>query len=72
MATATAADETTEAPAPPPKRQPEARVQMNVRIRAERDKILHSDERQHGASRQAVVDQMVDEYLQRRGLLRLS
>ncbi len=58
-----------ETPPPPPAKEPEARVQMNTRILADRDKRLRRYQRKYGVTRQAVVDQMVDEYLRRRGLL---
>lgn len=56
-------------PPPPHGREPEPRVQMNTRIFADRDRQLREYQRRHGVTRQAVVDQMVDEYLTRRGLL---
>lgn len=68
MTTTAEAGESDEALAPPPKRRPRPRVQMNVRIDAEDDSDLRAYEEKHGASRQAVVDQMIREYLQRRGL----
>lgn len=58
-----------ETPPPPPAKEPAARVQMNTRILADRDKRLRRYQRKYGVTRQAVVDQMVDEYLRRRGLL---
>lgn len=42
---------------------------MNTRVFADRDQRLRDYQRRHGVTRQAVVDQMVDEYLTRRGLL---
>lgn len=56
-------------PAPPPVKEPTGRTQMNVRITVDRMKALKQYQRKHGATFQAVVDQMVDEYLERRGLL---
>lgn len=56
-------------PAPPPVKEPTGRTQMNVRISVDRMKALKQYQRKHGATFQAVVDQMVDEYLERRGLL---
>jgi hypothetical protein len=44
-------------------------VQFNHRILSDRDKILQKYKTKHGATMQAIVDQMVDEYLDRRGLL---
>lgn len=57
-----------EAP-PPPGRQREARVQFNHRILMDRHEVLEGYKATHGATWQAIVDQMVDEYLTRRGLL---
>lgn len=57
-----------EAP-PPPGRTKEARVQFNHRVLMDRHEILDRYKTQHGATWQAIVDQMVDEYLTRRGLL---
>ena len=57
-----------EAP-PPPGRQREARVQFNHRILMDRHEVLESYKTEHGATWQGIVDQMVDEYLARRGLL---
>ncbi|UKD50748.1 hypothetical protein L3Q65_00035 (plasmid) [Amycolatopsis sp. FU40] len=57
-----------EAP-PPPTREPEGRTQMNARVRVNRMKALKKYQHQHRSTLQAVVDQMVDEYLERRGLL---
>lgn len=54
---------------PPPARQRELRVQFNHRILSDRDRILQRYKNKHGATMQAIVDQMVDEYLERRGLL---
>lgn len=54
---------------PPPTREPEGRTQMNARVRVNRMKALKKYQHQHRATLQAVVDQMVDEYLERRGLL---
>ena len=56
-------------PPPPPSREPEARVQFNQRIKGDRRRVLDKYRRQHGSTWQAVFDQMVDEYLERRGLL---
>jgi hypothetical protein len=56
-------------PPPPPSREPEGRTQMNARVRVDRMRALKKYQHQHRATFQAVVDQMVDEYLQRRGLL---
>lgn len=57
------------APAPPPKAPAEARVQFNNRIKPDRRRILDRYQRKHNTTMQAIVDQMVDEYLERRGLL---
>lgn len=57
-----------EAP-PPPGRQREARVQFNHRILMDRHEVLEGYKAEHGATWQGIVDQMVDEYLARRGLL---
>ena len=57
------------APSPPPSREPEGRTQMNARVRVDRMRALKKYQHQHQATFQAVIDQMVDEYLQRRGLL---
>jgi len=57
------------APSPPPPREPEGRTQMNARVRVDRMRALKKYQHQHRTTFQAVVDQMVDEYLQRRGLL---
>ncbi|WP_141566420.1 hypothetical protein [Pseudonocardia sp. N23] len=54
---------------PPPARDPIPRVQFNQRIRGDRRKALDLYRRQYGSTWQAVFDQMVDEYLDRRGLL---
>ena len=54
---------------PPPTREPEGRTQMNARIRVDRMRALKKYQHKHGATLQAVVDQMVDEYLERRGML---
>jgi hypothetical protein len=56
-------------PAPPPSREPTARVQFNQRMRSDYRKVLDRYRRQHGATWQGVFDQMVEEYLERRGLL---
>lgn len=58
-----------EAPPPPPARQREARVQFNHRILMDRQELLDQYKAAHGTTMQAIVDQMVDEYLDRRGLL---
>jgi hypothetical protein len=60
---------TDDEPPPPPARQRELRVQFNHRILSDRDRILQKYKTKHGATMQAIVDQMVDEYLDRRGLL---
>lgn len=57
------------APAPPPKAPAEARVQFNNRIKPDRRRVLDRYQRKHNTTMQAIVDQMVDEYLERRGLL---
>lgn len=57
------------APAPPPAKSPEARVQFNNRIKPDRRHILDRYQRRHNTTMQAIVDQMVDEYLERRGLM---
>jgi primosomal protein N'' len=44
-------------------------VQFNHRIFSDRDKILQDYKTKHGTTMQAIVNQMVDEYLERRGLL---
>lgn len=54
---------------PPPAHEPVARVQFNQRIRSDRRKALDRYRRHHGSTWQAILDQMVDEYLDRRGLL---
>lgn len=54
---------------PPPTRESEGRVQMSTRIRVDRMQALKKYQHHHHATFQAVVDQMVDEYLGRRGLL---
>lgn len=56
-------------PPPPPARSREARVQFNHRILEKRDRVLQKYKQRHGTTMQAIVDQMVDEYLERRGLL---
>jgi hypothetical protein len=56
-------------PPPPPARQREPRVQFNHRILEKRDRVLQKYKQRHGTTMQAIVDQMVDEYLERRGLL---
>jgi hypothetical protein len=56
-------------PPPPPARPREARVQFNHRILADRDRVLQKYKQRHDTTMQAIVDQMVDEYLGRRGLL---
>lgn len=56
-------------PAPPPAREPIARVQFNQRIRSDYRKVLDRYRRQHGATWQGLFDQMVKEYLERRELL---
>lgn len=56
-------------PAPPPaSSEPVGRTQMNARVLTDRFRVLKRYQRAHGATLQAVVDQMVDEYLRRRGL----
>lgn len=67
MSTATATE--TDLPPPPPAREPVGRVQFNQRILSDRRKSLDKYRRQHGATWQGLFDQMVDEYLERRGLL---
>lgn len=57
------------APPPPPAKPREVRVQFNHRILSDRDRILQQYKQDHRTTMQAIVDQMVDEYLQRRGLL---
>ena len=42
---------------------------MNARVRVDRMRALKKYQHQHRATFQAVIDQMVDEYLERRGLL---
>lgn len=69
IASNSATEPASELPPPPPGKEPPARVQMNTRILGDRERLLRKYQRQHGVTRQAVVDQMVDEYLQRRGLL---
>lgn len=54
---------------PPPASKSAARVPLNTRILAEHDDELRAYQAEHGATRQAVVDQMVAEYLERRGRL---
>lgn len=44
-------------------------MQFNHRILLDRHEVLESYKAEHGATWQAIVDQMVDEYLLRRGLL---
>ncbi|WP_410597815.1 hypothetical protein [Amycolatopsis sp. lyj-23] len=61
--------ETPQAPPPPPTRRSPGRVQFNHRIRADRDRLLQKYKNKHETSMQAIVDQMVDEYLSARGLL---
>lgn len=56
-------------PPPPPSREPVGRTQMNARVRVDRMRALKKYQHEHQATLQAVVDQMVDEYLERRGLL---
>jgi hypothetical protein len=56
-------------PPPPPSREPVGRTQMNARVRVDRMRALKKYQHEHRATLQAVVDQMVDEYLERRGLL---
>lgn len=58
-----------DAPPPPPMKRSPGRVQFNHRIRADRDRLLQKYKNKHETSMQAIVDQMVDEYLGRRGLL---
>lgn len=58
-----------EEPAPPPAKEVKGRVQMNARIFDDRMRALKKYQFKHGATFQAVVDQMVDEYLERRGLI---
>lgn len=58
-----------ESPPPPPRREPEARVQFNNRMLLAHHRVLKRYIRQHGATQQATFDQMVTEYLERRGLL---
>jgi len=45
------------------------RVQFNHRILTDRQELLDRYKNEHGTTMQAIVDQMVDEYLDRRGLL---
>lgn len=56
-------------PAPPPAKPRAPRVQFNHRMLADRDDLLQSYKQAHNTTMQAIVDQMVDEYLTRRGLL---
>lgn len=60
---------TPEVPPPPPVNEPPPRVPMNVRILVEHDRALRTYQRKHTATRQAVIDQALTEYLERRGLL---
>lgn len=54
---------------PPPARRSPGRVQFNHRILADRDRLLQKYKNKHETTMQAILDQMVDEYLERRGLL---
>jgi hypothetical protein len=66
----TAVKTTTDVPTPPPPaRQQNLRAQFNHRILADREKLLQKYKQRHSTTMQAIVDQMVDEYLTRRGLL---
>uniref|UniRef100_UPI003F49502B hypothetical protein n=1 Tax=Amycolatopsis sp. CA-290885 TaxID=3239925 RepID=UPI003F49502B len=56
-------------PAPPRTREPRGRTQMNARVLTTHFKALKRYQHKHGATLQAVVDQMVAEYLDSRGLL---
>ncbi|SDN14263.1 hypothetical protein SAMN04488074_13635 [Lentzea albidocapillata subsp. violacea] len=67
MSTLTSVD--TDLPPPPPSHEPPGRAQFNQRILTDRRKALDKYRRQHGATWQGMFDQMVDEYLDRRGLL---
>lgn len=58
-----------ETPPPPPTREVIGRVQLNARIPADRMRALKRYQHKHGVTVQALVDQMVEEYLARRGLL---
>lgn len=44
-------------------------MQFNHRILLDRHEVLERYKAEHGATWQGIVDQMVDEYLARRGLL---
>lgn len=66
----TAVKASTDVPVPPPPaRQQNLRAQFNHRILADREKLLQKYKQRHNTTMQAIVDQMVDEYLDRRGLL---
>uniref|UniRef100_UPI003F49373B hypothetical protein n=1 Tax=Amycolatopsis sp. CA-151526 TaxID=3239921 RepID=UPI003F49373B len=56
-------------PAPPPAKSRDVRVQFNHRILPDRDRLLQEYKVTSKTTMQAIVDQMVDEYLARRGLL---
>lgn len=56
-------------PPPPPTRRGPGRVQFNHRILPDRDRLLQKYKNKHDTTMQKIVDQMVDEYLDRRGLL---
>jgi hypothetical protein len=58
----------TDAPAPPT-RELKGRVPLSARIPVDRMKLLKRYQHKYGATFQAVIDQMVDEYLERRNLL---
>jgi hypothetical protein len=59
----------TETPPPPPSKEVVGRVQLNARIPADQMRALKRYQHKHGVTVQALVDQMVTEYLGRRGLL---
>ncbi|WP_329073515.1 hypothetical protein [Amycolatopsis sp. NBC_01480] len=65
----TTMEETVATPPPPPTKEPIGRTQMNARVLTDRFKLLKKYQHKHGATMQAVVDQMLDEYLINRGLL---
>lgn len=44
-------------------------MQFNHRVLMDRHEVLEGYKAEHGATWQGIVDQMVDEYLARRGLL---
>ena len=56
------------APPPPAVSSTEGRVGLNTRIPKSWDDALRAYQAQHGSNRQKVVDQMVREYLERRGI----